>query len=668
MNFFALQEQARRSSRRLVVLFVLAVVLIVAAVDVVVLPISVWFDSAHRMSGGKGADSTVVLVLISTGVVTFIGLASLFRTLALRAGGGASVARGMGATEVMHDTTNPAWRRLRNVVEEIAIASGVPVPQLFVMENESGINAFAAGYTPADAVVCVTQGSLDKLTRDELQGVIAHEFSHVLNGDMRLNIRLIGLLFGILVIGIVGRWLLSSSNVGVRSRNNRGSGLVFIGFGLFLVGYVGYFFGRLIQAAVARSRESLADASAVQFTRQSHGIAGALKKIAALSEGSELGAQETRQVAHLLFGEGVDGAAMFATHPPLLERIRTLDPGFDPEELKAIARAWQQPVQAADADAPEASISGWAPVGGVTIPGVPITGMPAAVAAALATGLPPIRGEIDIDATAVTDQVGNPGNDDYLAAGTLHEHLPSELAEAARDPRRAAYVILALAIARNPEARDAQQVVLADVLDPDGVRAVQALADAVADTHAMLRLPLAALTAPALRRRSRPELRALVARLQRLIHADRLVEPSEYCLAKLVQVQVIDALDPGASYTARRRKLVDVVDQVRDLFALMARWGNDNQAAAQRAFNAAIEETLPGRSVRYAWPEDWQHALDEALADLDRLDPASKELVVRGLTRALGNDGRVTVAEAELLRVVCAALHCPLPVRLDAVA
>jgi Zn-dependent protease with chaperone function len=669
MNFFALQDRARRSSRRLVVLFALAVLAIVVAVDAVVL-LATGFD---RHAGAQGLTMNYgSIAACSAAVLALIGLASLYRSISLRSGGGAAVARGMGATEVPADTDNPAWKRLRNVIEEIAIASGVPVPRIYVMENEAGINAFAAGYTPADAAVCVTQGSMDKLTRDELQGVIAHEFSHVLNGDMRLNIRLIGLLFGILVIGLLGRLLMYSGGRvgGNRSRGNSGTSLALIGLALLVVGYIGFFFGRLIQAAVARSRESLADASAVQFTRQSSGIAGALKKIAALAEGSELGAQDTQQVAHLLFGEGVDGAAMFATHPPLLQRIRTLDPGFDPEELKAIARAWQQPVVAHSANAPGASISGWAPAGG--LPGIPIPGMPGGIggmaAAIAAAGLPAAHANVDLDAGAVVAQVGHPGSDDYRAAGGLHEKLPEDLRDAARDPRRAAAVVLALALARDADARKAQVALLGQDLATDTVATVTSLADAMANLHPMLRLPLASLTAPALRRQPRPQLQAFVARLQRLINADGKVDPDEYCLAKLVQVQVIDALDPGAAFAGGRRKLANCIDEVRDLFALMARWGNDNHAGAQRAFFAAMHEALPEATVAFAWPDDWQHALDNALKELDRVSPAGKELVVRGLTLAISDDGMVSVAESELLRVVCAALHCPLPPMLQSVA
>src|SRR5699024_247842 len=365
MDFFAHQTEVRRGSRWLVALFVLAVIAVIAAVDVVVVlafgltrrqpspyapPVSFW-QSIDWVTVGMASVAVLVLIV----------LASLYRMASLR-GGGAAVAQGMGATPVPSDTTNPTWRRLRNVIEEIAIASSVPVPDIFVLENEPGINAFAAGYTPADAAVCVTEGCLARLNRDELQGVIAHEFSHVLNGDMRLNIRLMGLLFGILVIGIIGRFMLFSGGR-VRSRDSSGgtASLAMIGIAVVIVGYIGFFFGRLIQAAVSRSRESLADASAVQFTRQTRGIAGALKKIAALQVGSQLAAHNKQEVAHMLFGEAGRFSRLFATHPPLPQRLQALGVEWNEKEIEALARAWEKPRRAADPNHAAASIAGFAP-------------------------------------------------------------------------------------------------------------------------------------------------------------------------------------------------------------------------------------------------------------------------------------------------------------------
>ena len=308
MNFFEHQEAARRSSTRLVLLFTLAVAAIVGAVDVVV-----WLAS--------GSVEAVVAASLLTGVV--IGLGSLYRIASLR-GGGAAVAAQLGGTWVPEDTRDPALRRLRNVVEEVAIASGVPVPRLFVLEQEAGINAFAAGYGTADAAIAVTRGALDRLNRDELQAVIAHEFSHILNGDMRLNIRLMGVLFGIMMLSLIGQRILLHAP-SVRGRNSNASAVLAVMLAALVaivIGSLGVFFGRLIQAAVSRQREYLADASAVQFTRQPAALAGALKKIAGLHAGARLedraGAGE---VAHMLFAQGFHLAGWMATHPPLLERI-----------------------------------------------------------------------------------------------------------------------------------------------------------------------------------------------------------------------------------------------------------------------------------------------------------------------------------------------------------
>ncbi len=237
----------------------------------------------------------------------------------------------MGGTLVPADVQDPLRRRLRNVVEEMAIASGVPVPEIYVLEEESGINAFAAGFTPSDAAVAVTRGTLELLDRDELQGVIAHEFSHILNGDMRLNIRLMGVLFGIMVLGLIGRLIVRGGHHTsiISSRRDRGAPVALvIGLGLMVVGGIGVFFARVIKAGISRQREYLADASAVQFTRQSSGIANALKKIGGYSEGSLIKSADPEEVSHMLFGTGARFCSLFATHPPLVARIQALDPSF----------------------------------------------------------------------------------------------------------------------------------------------------------------------------------------------------------------------------------------------------------------------------------------------------------------------------------------------------
>jgi Zn-dependent protease with chaperone function len=339
MNFFEQQDQARKQSRWLILGFIVAVLAIVAAIDLLILLVvvssSVDSEGAPRFGAQLLADNLPLLAGGAVATLLVIGLASLFKTVSLRTGGG-TIVRGLGGNLVESDPRDAKRRRLRNVVEEIALASGVPVPEIYVLEQESGINAFAAGYTPADAAVAVSHGALEKLNREELQGVIAHEFSHILNGDMRINIRLMGALFGILVLAVIGRRILMHSRfVGRSSRNKNGAAVMAIAFGLMSVGYIGLFFGRWIKAAVSRQREYLADASAVQFTRNPGGIGGALKKIAIYSDASYLNV-DTEEISHMLFGDGRK-MSLFSTHPPLTDRIANIDPGFQPADLDRLA-------------------------------------------------------------------------------------------------------------------------------------------------------------------------------------------------------------------------------------------------------------------------------------------------------------------------------------------
>src|ERR1044072_8601411 len=345
MNFFKRQDEARRASRRLFVLFGLAVLLVVAAVDLVVFllmrqgeahahgylpPLGEWLATHPRMVIG-----TTLIVL------AIIVLASFYKTMVL-GGGGAVVARSLGGVRISADTTDPLQRRLLNVVEEMGIAAGVPMPEVYLLEQESGINAFAAGHNTSNAAIGVTRGTLTTLNRAELQGVIAQEFSHILNGDMKLNVRLMGLLFGLLVIALIGRTVLRGAT---RVRGDRKGGVlivVVIALAVLMFGYVGLFFGRLIQAAVSRSREALADASAVQFTRDPQGLRGALLKIGAAPTGSRIANSEGEEVAHMLFAPGM--SRFFASHPRLVGPITAIGPRFNESEFAEMrARLASQP-------------------------------------------------------------------------------------------------------------------------------------------------------------------------------------------------------------------------------------------------------------------------------------------------------------------------------------
>ena len=644
MNFFAHQELARKQTRRMIILFTIAVICIVIAVDfVVMVALGIARDSGRGVDGaGAGA-----IFLTSLSVVAVIGLATLYRISTLR-GGGSVVALQLGATPVPVDTVDFAYRRLRNVIEEIAIASGVPVPEVFVLEGEAAINAFASGYTPADAAVTVTRGCLDKLTREELQGVVAHEFSHVLNGDMRLNIRLLGVAFGILVLSIVGRKIAEASG---RSRSRDSGGIVVLGVALLVIGYIGVFFARIIKASISRQREYLADASAVQFTRQTEGIAGALKKIGGLSEGSRLTSHHGEEVSHMLFGDGVGYSALFATHPALTDRIKRLQPQFNPAEFAEIAADWTRPLRVGETDDPQASLAGFMPARSS-----------ARTASTISHGvLPHSSAEVQISADAVAGQVGNPDTGDYIAAAALSRSIPETLSAAAHGREQSMPLVFALLLNVDPLVRKQQIELIGHYYDIGTAAEADALATQMSSLHPMQRLPLAAMAFPSLRRHPRPKLQVFVIVLKQLIKADGRVSLQEYCLARLVGVQVIDALNPAATRVMGRIKLAEASAELRDLFSVIAKYGHDNADAARRAYVLGLNEVLPNAKPSYAPPEDWTTALDRALPKLDLLTLAGKEMVVRGLTHAISADGVVSVNEAELLRTVCAALHCPLP-------
>jgi Zn-dependent protease with chaperone function len=637
MNFFEHQAAAKRNSTRMVVLFALAVIGIVVVVDIAVLLL------LGSQLGGGGALG--LLAMTTLGTLAVIGLGSLYRMASLR-GGGETVALQMGGTEVPEDTTDFQLRRLRNVVEEIAIASGVPVPKLYVMEHEAAINAFAAGYSPSDAAVAVTRGALEKLNRDELQGVIAHEFSHILNGDMRLNIRLMGTLFGIMMLSIIGQRVLLYGRFG---RSKEAMPILLIAMVTMLVGFVGLFFGRMIKAGVSRQREYLADASAVQFTRQTSGLAGALKKIGGLHEGSQLtDKSKTEEVSHMLFGSGMSLSGFFATHPPLVERIRKLDPSFNEQQLQQLSARWMA---------------------------VPPDGMQEDVAMGLAgkdhagptpPPLPPSGHEISVTPPMVVAQVATPADNDYQRAGSIVESLSAELRTLAAGRETVMPLLLGLLLDEDAGIAANQRIEIAARMgEPVAMQAVRLREQQLANLHPMLRLPLASLAFPVLRMRPRPQLDEFLATVHAVVHADGEVSLFEYCLGRLLETQVRESLDPARYARFGRRKPGNVKQEFATLLAVVAHAGNANPMAAQHAYLSGLQRVLPRDHMPYAPPVDGVLALDGVWEGLDALDPLAKQVMVEAITAAISHDGRVSVEESELLRTICGVLHCPLPAMLE---
>ncbi|MDH3578211.1 MAG: M48 family metallopeptidase [Gammaproteobacteria bacterium] len=646
MNFFAAQDRARQTSRRLVAAYILATIIIVLGVTVLVgVAIFKFSEAGYGYASQLGfAEGEFFAqqgpVLVGTAIATTLLIlgASLFKTSVLSAGGG-SVATGMGGTLVPADVQDPLRRRLRNVVEEIAIASGVPVPEIYVLEEERGINAFAAGFTPSDAAVAVTRGTLEILDRDELQGVIAHEFSHILNGDMRLNIRLMGVLYGIMVLGLIGRMIVRGGHHAsiISSRRDRGAPVtILIGLGLVIIGGIGVFFARIIKAGVSRQRESLADASAVQFTRQTAGIANALKKIGGYSAGSLITSADPEEVSHMLFGEGGKFWGLFATHPPLVERIQALDPSFKASDFPKV-----DPRQRKTSSSLDAVHHGFA------------DDMTTALASGGVAVLP----------DSIAESVGQPESAHIEYAQQLRQSVPESLYAAAHSPEFAYLLTIALILHRDGNTVDRQLSLAKEQFGAERTSLLRRYYDELATIGAEFRLPLLAIAFPALKLRPAQHLSYLVSLATRMIEIDGEIDFYEFCFYRILMSSLGQAVDPSGRRTAIRARKKELRSATIDLLRVLAKHGNESEDQSNAAFRAG-RETLGTWAQGYEYQSDQSFSvavLDHSLDVLLGLNSKGKETLLRAISATAAHDARLSIGEAELIRAVCATLDYPLP-------
>jgi Zn-dependent protease with chaperone function len=655
MDFFAQQEKTRKKTKWLVIYFILAVAAMIAAIYIAAVVI---FSGVqlHQHRGNYYNDGSApqislwdpqIFLGVALGTIAVILIGSSYKTMALAAGGSA-VSEMMGARLVSVNSTDPDERKLLNVVEEMAIASGVPVPQVYVMDDEDGINAFAAGHKPGDATVTVTRGCMKILSRDELQGVIGHEFSHILNGDMRLNLRLMGTIFGILCLAVIGRILLQTARGGGRSRGQ--NPLPILGLALLIIGYIGVFFGRLIQAAVSRQREFLADASSVQFTRNPGGITGALKKIGGLGEtGSRLSHAHSEELSHMFFGNGVSEPfiGLLETHPPLPDRIRVFDPNFDGKFPYVRYDGLDQPPEqiSKPKHAPLPNLFGMV-VGG----------------AILASGddeKPPV-----IRSRSVLPNIGNPTPLHLEYAVKLRDALPETVKAAAREPLDAAALIYALLLSDDEKMRVPQ---IAEI----GKRTSQSVSDKtaalfpdVSKIAAHVHLPIINLALGGLRQLSAEQFQNFSQTLQWLIESDGKVELFEFVLQKIVLRNLDSQFNGPQKSVVQFYTIKPLVPDCAVLLSALANIGSDNATEISKAFEAGAPYLrAPDDADFNLLPKEncGVNEIDAALNRLAQAVPIIKKNLIEACIHVGGADGVIVESEAELLRAIADTLDCPMP-------
>ncbi len=612
MDFFERQETAQRNTRWLLLYYPVAVLLIIA---------SVYLVCALIWSRGALWNARL-FAYVAAGMLLVILCATMQKISELRGGGGA-VAMMLGGLPVDPNTRDPDERKVLNIVEEMAIAAGTPVPEVWLLRNEPGINAFAAGYEIKDAIIAVTDGAIKLLSRDELQGVIAHEFSHILHGDMRMNTRVLGLLAGILALPMIGRVLMRS-----RGRNNP---LPVVGVALFIIGSVGFFFGKLIKSAVSRQREYLADSAAVQYTRNPLGLAGALKKIGGLPNGSIMLAGNAEEASHFFFANGVSDfwSGLVSTHPPLEKRIRLLDPAFD----------GKYPTVALPAETQVRMLTSFLEQS--------LTGEVSPISAGA-------REKYSVRAENALNQAGTPGLSHLTYASDFSEKLPVALYDTAHEPMEAMHVIFALLLGSDPQVRSTQLKQLQNHAEP-----TQRLAVLVDPLPVTFRLPLASMTLPALKKLSSAQYQEFDRYLEVLVACDKEIDLFEYTLKSIVSRHLQTAPPPLVQYYSLHPLLPDCAV----LISALAWLGEAELSAAAKAFEIGMNVLGPEAKelALLNLTRCGVEQIDGVLRRLALASPGIKKRVLQACAYAVAADNVIQAEEAELLRAIAETLDCPIP-------
>lgn len=636
MNFFEAQDRARRNTGGLILLFVLAVLGLIVLTNLLLIGVLVYSQTGlltFSYETLREYYSLEIFFAVAIGVSLLIFAGSLYKTMSL-SGGGAGVAEMLGGRLISQGSNDLQERQLLNVVEEMAIASGSPIPKVYLLD-ENSINAFAAGQTPANAVIGVTYGTLTRLNREELQAVIAHEFSHIFNGDMRLNIRLIGILHGILLIGMIGYFILRSMRYSGRSRSRKGGGgiaaILALGGGLMVIGYAGTFFGQWIKAVISRQREYLADSSAVQFTRNKDGIAGALKKIGGLSAGSYIEAPNAPEYSHAYFANGISSfwQSLMATHPPLEKRIKAIDPGWNGEFTRS--EIIQPPTSEATPSQPSSQPSGFA------------------VGVAVLSS-----------AEQAINQIGTLNEENIAYSQQLILALPTALRQASQEPFNARAVVYAILISPQKDRQQARNL-LTQYAEKSMPIATERLLPECDRLDDKLRLPLLELSINALKELSIKQYAQFKQTVNHIIVADKSVDLDEWIIQRLVIQQLDEHFGLRKPAKNKYANLAAVKNSVEELLSLIAHVEHKDENEAESAFDSGLKQEgltafklLPRSSLKLA-------SLNHSLDKLMQLKPLAKPRLLKACVAIIMHDGKTTTKGIELARTLSSCLDCPMP-------
>lgn len=652
MDFFQQQAQAKKRTALLLFLYILGVI---ALTGIPVVLLCVGFFSTEGGASADPASFALTVAAVAGFMLLLILGGTLFKTVQLSAGGGKAVAESLGGRQISPSSRNAVERRLYNVVEEMALAAGVPVPAIYIMDNEHSINAFAAGFSPNEAVIGCNLGTVELLTRDELQGVIAHEFSHILNGDMRMNLRLIGMLFGLQVLALAGyyamrfSYLFSSSSSS--NRNDKGStasvGLIMLvgGLAVMVIGYIGVFFSALIQAAISRQREFLADASAVQFTRNPAGIAGALKKIGCPDIGSQMQSPAAAEASHLFFGNACglfSFGELLATHPPLPIRIKRIDPQFDgkfPARLEPV-NLFQEERQKQPASNSKERLGGLGNIlGGVfggTLKREPDSVSPVATVSA-----------------SITPQ-------SVAAASALIQQIPPSAAESSCSPLTAKATFYAVLLDADYSIRQRQFASLAAQESDYLLKVTKQLYDEIQNADAAVKIPLAQRIMATLRQLTVSQYQHFARVVDALIAADDKMDLLEYTLKALLFRDLDIYFGLAKPLTVRYKTLQSVEKPIVTVLSYLAYSGHAALPEVQKAFQSAMQSLGLSQAI-LSTGECSSLDFDRALRVLAETEPLLKKRIFESFLFCIQSDGKITPKEGERIRAVAAMLAIPMP-------